>query len=95
LKDLVGTDLIEYDIDIDPRQPPGRQRQYRFAKSERDEIERQVQELKEAGMIAPSTSQWRISYFLVGKKEIFDSKRKDSFLTAAESMNYQNRYNTG
>jgi hypothetical protein len=42
MKDLVGSDLIEYNKEIDPNQQPIRQKQFRFAKSERDEIEKQV-----------------------------------------------------
>jgi hypothetical protein len=74
MKDLVGSDLIEYNMEIDPNQQPIRQRQFRFAKSERDEIEKQVQELRDAQIIKPSTSPWRMPIFLVEKKGLFDSK---------------------
>jgi hypothetical protein len=74
MKDLVGSDLIEYNMEIDPNQQPIRQRQFRFAKSERDEIEKQVQELRDAQIIKPSNSPWRMPIFLVEKKGLFDSK---------------------
>jgi hypothetical protein len=88
VKDLVGSDLIEYNMEIDPNQQPIRQKQFRFAKYERDEIERQVKELKEAGIIKPSTSPCRMSIFLVEKKGLFDCKPAKRFVFDARRLNF-------
>jgi hypothetical protein len=87
IKDLVGSDLIEYNMEIDPNQQPTRQKQFCFAKSERDEIEKQVQKLKEAGIIKPSTSPWRMPIFLVEKKGSFGCKPAKRLVFEARRLN--------
>jgi hypothetical protein len=91
MKDLVGSDLIEYNMEIDPNQRPIRQRQFRFAKSERDEIEKQISELKQAGIIQPSTSPWRMPIFLVEKKDVFDNKRAKRLVFDARYLNHKSK----
>jgi hypothetical protein len=86
LKDLVGTDIIQYDIDIG-NHPPIRRKQYRFAKTERDEIDRQVQELVEADIIRPSSSAWRNPIFLVKWKGVFDTESKPRLVLDARKIN--------
>jgi hypothetical protein len=68
MKYLVGSDLIEYNMEIDPNQQPIRQKHFRFAKSERDEIEKQVQELRETGITKLSKSSLRMPIFSRGKE---------------------------
>jgi hypothetical protein len=86
LKDLVGTNIIQYDIDIG-NHPPIRQKQYRFAKTERDEIDRQVQELVEADILRPSSSAWRNPIFLVKRKGVFDTESKPRLVLDARRLN--------
>jgi hypothetical protein len=87
LKDLVGSDLIEYDMEIEPGHPLIKQRPYRFAKSERDDIERQIEELKDAGILEQSTSVWRSPIFIVENKGIFDLKPKPRLVFDCRAIN--------
>jgi hypothetical protein len=74
MKDFVGPDLIEYNMEIDPNQQPIRQKQFRFAKSERDEIEKQVQELRDAQIIKAIKFTMANVHFFVKKKDLFGSQ---------------------
>jgi hypothetical protein len=91
MKDLVGSDLIEYNMEIDPNQRPIRQRQFRFAKSERDEIEKQVAELRDAGIIQPSNSPWRMPIFLVEKRDLFNGKKAKRLVFDARYLNQKSK----
>jgi hypothetical protein len=86
LKDLVGMDIIQYDIDIGYH-PPIRQKQYRFAKTERDEIDRQIQELVDADILRPNSSAWRNSIFHVKRKWVFDAESKLRLVLDAKRIN--------
>lgn len=66
--DIGHTDLIRHSIDTQGAHPI-RQRLRRSSPEQRTEVERQVKELKERGLIQPSDSAWASPVVLVGKKD--------------------------
>lgn len=75
LKEMHGTDLVTFDIDVGDAAPVA-QRAYRYSAAARDEIDRQVNEMLDAGIIRPSTSPWSSPIVLVKKKLIPGCKQE-------------------
>ena len=79
--ELGNTSLIQHHINTQGNQPI-RQRPYRSARKDKEEIERQIKEMFNAGIIQDSTSPWAAPVILVEKKE----ERNISSSTIASSM---------
>ena len=67
LNELEGTDVIVHEIDTGDS-PPIRLRSYRHSPEAKIEIERQVKDMLESGIIEPSDSPWSAPVLLVKKK---------------------------
>ena len=65
--DLGSTDIIKHTIDVQGN-PPIRLRAYRPPFKQKEEIDRQVQEMLDHGIIRPSKSPWAAPVVLVKKK---------------------------
>jgi len=57
MKDLVGTDIVKHEIDTGDARPI-RKRTYRQSPQMMREMEKQVDEMLEAGILEPSDSPW-------------------------------------
>ena len=66
MHDLVGTDVVEMEIDTEDAQSV-RERAYRQSPQMMREMERQVQEMVEAGIVEPSDSPWFSPCLLIKK----------------------------
>ena len=66
MHDLVGTDVVEMEIDTGDAQPV-RKRAYRQSPQMMREMDRQVQEMGEAGIVEPSDSPWSSPCLLIKK----------------------------
>ena len=66
MHDLVGTDVVEMEIDTGDAQPV-RKRAYRQSPQMMREMERQVQEMVAAGIVEPSDSPWSSPCLLIKK----------------------------
>lgn len=60
--------LIEYGIDTGTARPI-RQQPYRLPYAYRETVKKELEEMKEAGIITPSNSQWASPTVLVPKKD--------------------------
>jgi hypothetical protein len=69
LADLTGTDAYYHKIEVLPGQTPARSRAYRHSPDDKREIERQVQEMLDAGIIEPCCSEYAAPMLLVRKKD--------------------------
>ena len=67
-QDLPGTDLIQCEVDTGDAKPVMRP-PYRYSEDAKREIERQCQELLDAGIIEISDSPWSSSVVLAKKKD--------------------------
>lgn len=67
LKDLPGTTLVHHRIDTGDN-PPQRTRCYRYPPRAKQEIDKQIDDMLEAGIIEPSESMWGAPIVLVKKK---------------------------
>lgn len=65
--ELGQTGLIKHKIDTQGK-PPIRQRPYRASRNDAEEIDRQIKDMKEAGVIRESTSPWAAPVIIVAKK---------------------------
>lgn len=66
---LKHTDVIKHKIDLKPGTLPMNTRQYRIPESQKREIQNQLDELEERGIIEKSNSPWNSPLLLVPKKE--------------------------
>jgi len=73
---LTFTDVVKHEIQTEARQPPINIRQYRLPEAHKSEINRQVREMLDDGIIAPSTSPWNSPIILVPKKAGPDGQKK-------------------
>ena len=65
---LTYTDVLKHEIPTLAGVPPVNIRQYRLPEAHKTEINRQVQEMLDAGIVAPSVSPWNAPIILVPKK---------------------------
>lgn len=66
---LRHTDVINHEIDLKPGTTPIFTRQYRIPESQKEEIQRQLDELESRGIIEKSNSPWNSPLLLVPKKD--------------------------
>jgi len=66
MRDLVGTDVVSHDIDTGDAKPV-RKRAYRQSPHMMRELEKQVLEMEEAGIVEPSDSPWSSPCLLIKK----------------------------
>lgn len=71
LNDLKGTNLLEFELEVDTSHPPIRMRPFRLSASAQLEAEKQVKELKEAKILEPAPgSPWAFPMIVVAKKAL-------------------------
>ena len=68
LAELPGTDIMRHRIDTGDS-PPVRKRAYRHSPADKEEINRQVNEMLDAGIIEESDTPWSSPVLLVSKKD--------------------------
>lgn len=83
LADLPGTNVVEHDIVT--KGPPRRQRPYRHSISARNEIDKQVIQMLEAGIVKESYSLWQSPVILVSKRDDIQPR----FCVDLRSLNLQ------
>lgn len=66
---LEHTDVIKHKIDLKPGTLPINTRQYRIPELQKNEIQKQLDELEKRGIIEKSNSPWNLPLLLVPKKE--------------------------
>lgn len=66
---LKHTDVVQHKIELKPGTTPIATRQYRIPESQKDEIQRQIDEMETRGIIEQSNSAWNSPLLLVPKKE--------------------------
>jgi hypothetical protein len=65
---LSCTPVVKHEIGLEPGTEPVNSRPYRLPESQKQEVRRQVEELKEGGIITESTSPWNSPLLVVPKK---------------------------
>lgn len=73
---LTCTDLITHRIPTLPNVPAVNTRPYRLPEANRKEVDRQVQEMLEQGIVQPSNSSWNSPLLLVPKKPDAEGNKK-------------------
>ena len=86
LHDLPGTDIYVHHIDLKPNVKPVRSQPYKTTPGNNQEIQRQIDELLDAGIIYPSTSMWASPCLLVTKQNgdrrlVFDYRKVNDVIT--------------
>ena len=66
---LSSTTAVKNEIKLEPRTEPVHSRTYRLPESQRQEVNRQVEEIRESGIITESYSPWNSPLLVVPKKE--------------------------
>ena len=66
--EMGATDIIEHDIEVDPKEKPIAQKNRRLPFAVKEEITKKIQELLEQGIIQPSDSDWCSPIVPVRKK---------------------------
>ena len=90
--DFEGTDLVEHRI-ITGEAQPTRKAQYRVPYSLREEMEGQVRNMLQKGVIEPSVSPWNAPAILVPKKSA-DGRPKYRFCVDFRSLNKVTQFDT-
>ena len=70
------TTMAEHSITLIPDTKPIYVKPYRLPQAHKEEVNRQVQEMVEEGIISPSVSQWNVPLLVVPKKPDASGKRK-------------------
>ncbi|KAL4127018.1 hypothetical protein QTP88_011216 [Uroleucon formosanum] len=81
------TTSIEHEIKTPEGEPPIYQRQYRLPHRQRDEITRQIKQMKSDGIIEPSNSPWNSPILLVPKKMDVSGKPKFRLVVDFRKLN--------
>ncbi|KAL4153262.1 hypothetical protein QTP88_001095 [Uroleucon formosanum] len=84
---LTHTTSIEHEIKTPEGEPPIYQRQYRLPHRQRDEITRQIKQMKSDGIIEPSNSPWNSPILLVPKKMDVSGKPKFRLVVDFRKLN--------
>ncbi|KAL4085061.1 hypothetical protein QTP88_027899 [Uroleucon formosanum] len=84
---LTHTTSIEHEIKTPEGEPPIYQRQYRLPHRHRDEITRQIKQMKSDGIIEPSNSPWNSPILLVPKKMDVSGKPKFRLVVDFRKLN--------
>jgi len=87
--ELTYTNILTHEIPTDPCQPPVNVKQYRIPEAHKAEINRQVKEMLDQGIIEPSTSPWNSPIILVSKKPGADGKKKWRLVVDFKKVNEQ------
>jgi hypothetical protein len=67
--DLPPKRTVDHAIDLVPGAPPFRLRPYRYTPQQKDEIEKQIQEMLDSGIVQQSSSPFASPVLLVKKKD--------------------------
>jgi transposase InsO family protein len=73
---LSSTNAAKHTIHLEPGVTPINTRPYRLPESQKEEVDRQVKQLLEDGIIAKSDSAWNSPILIISKKAGSDGKRK-------------------
>jgi len=73
---LSPTNVVRHSIPLEPRVAPINTRPYQLPESQKEEVDRQVKQLLEEGIIVKSDSAWNSPILVVPKKEGLDGNKK-------------------